>query len=115
MKIIDRYIFRTVATTTLVALLVLLLLEFFLSLLAELEEVGQGDYDIWAALRYLLMMQPQRLYEMFPLALLVGGLLGMGALASGSELIGVTDCTSGRLRKVARSASCSESRCSIVA
>lgn len=87
MKIIDRYIFRTVATTTLVALLVLLLLEFFLSLLAELEEVGQGDYDIWAALRYLFMMQPQRLYEMFPLALLVGGLLGMGALASGSELI----------------------------
>lgn len=87
MKILDRYIFRTVATTTLVALLVLLLLEFFLSLLAELEEVGKGGYDFLAAFRYLLLIQPQRLYEMFPLALLVGGLLGMGALASGSELI----------------------------
>ncbi len=87
MKILDRYIFRTVATTTLVALLVLLLLEFFLSLLVELEDVGKGHYDFLAAFRYLLLIQPQRLYEMFPLALLVGGLLGMGALASGSELI----------------------------
>ena len=86
MKILDRYIFRTVATTTLVALLVLLLLEFFLSLLVELESVGTGQYDFLAAVRYLLLIQPQRLYELFPMALLVGGLLGMGALASGSEL-----------------------------
>ncbi|QQS54043.1 MAG: LPS export ABC transporter permease LptG [Candidatus Competibacteraceae bacterium] len=87
MKLLDRYIFRTVATTTLVALLALLLLEFFLSLLAELEDVGTGGYDFVAALRYLVLVQPQRLYELFPMALLVGGLLGMGALASGSELI----------------------------
>ncbi|MDS4019703.1 MAG: LPS export ABC transporter permease LptG [Candidatus Competibacter sp.] len=87
MKILDRYIFRTVATTTLVALLVLLLLEFFLSLLVELEEVGKGNYTFTAAIRYLLLIQPQRLYEVFPMALLVGGLLGMGALAGGSELI----------------------------
>ncbi len=87
MKLLDRYIFRTVATATLVALLALLLLEFFLSLLAELEDVGIGDYDFVAALRYLLLVQPQRLYELFPMALLVGGLLGMGALAGGSELI----------------------------
>ncbi len=87
MNILDRYIFRTVATTTLVALLVLLLLEFFLSLLVELEDVGKGRYDLLAAFHYLLLIQPQRLYELFPMALLVGGLLGMGALASGSELI----------------------------
>ena len=87
MKILDRYIFRVVANTTLVALLILLLLEFFLSLLVELEGVGKGRYDFLAAIHYLLLIQPQRLYELFPLALLVGGLLGMGALASGSELI----------------------------
>jgi lipopolysaccharide export system permease protein len=87
MKILDRYIFRTVATTTLIALLVLLLLEFFLSLLVELEDVGKGRYDFMAMVSYLLLIQPQLLYELFPMALLVGGLLGMGALASGSELI----------------------------
>lgn len=87
MIVLDRYIFRTVASATLVALLVLLLLETFLSLLAELEEVGKGDYHLAAAIRYLLLIQPQRLYELFPMALLVGCLLGMGALAGGSELI----------------------------
>ncbi|MBE2295718.1 MAG: LPS export ABC transporter permease LptG [Phycisphaerales bacterium] len=87
MKRLDRYIFRTVATATLVALLALLLLEFFLTLLAELEDIGVGSYDLMAAFRYLLLIQPQRLYEMFPMALLVGSLLGMGTLASGSELI----------------------------
>lgn len=85
--ILDRYIFRAVAGATLAALLVLLLLESFLTLLAELEEVGKGGYDFAAMLRYLAMIQPQRLYEMFPMGLLVGGLLGMGALAGGSELI----------------------------
>ncbi len=87
MKLLDRYVFRTVATATLVALLALLLLEFFLSLLVELKGVGAGGYNFMAALRFLLLVQPQRLYELFPMALLVGGLLGMGALASGSELI----------------------------
>jgi len=86
-KTLDRYIFRTVASATLVALLVLLLLEFFLGLLVELEDVGKGHYYFGAAVRYLLLIQPQRLYELFPMALLVGGLLGMGALAGGSELI----------------------------
>ena len=86
MKILDRYLFRTVATATAVALLVLLLLELFLSLLVELEDVGKGHYDFVAVMRYLLLIQPQRLYEMFPMALLVGGLLGMGALASGCLL-----------------------------
>lgn len=87
MSILDRYIFRTVASTTLVALLVLLLLESFLNLLVELEQVGKNNYDFTAIIRYLVLVQPQRLYELFPMALLVGGLLGMGALASGSELI----------------------------
>lgn len=87
MSILDRYIFRTVATTTAVALLALLSLEFFLSLLIELESVGKGQYDFAAVMHYLLLIQPQYLYEIFPMALLVGGLLGMGALANGSELI----------------------------
>lgn len=87
MKILDRYLFRAVAAATLTALLVLLLLESFLSLLVELEDLGKGDYDFAALIHYLALIQPRRLYELFPLALLVGGLLGMGALARGSELI----------------------------
>ncbi len=87
MNILDRYLFRTVATATLVTLLVLLLLEVLLTLLVELKAIGKGDYGFLNALHYLLLIQPQRLCELFPMALLVGGLLGMGLLASGSELI----------------------------
>ena len=87
MTLIDRYIFRTVAGTTVIALLVLLLLESFLNLLVELEDIGKGGYSFAAAFHYLLLIQPRQLYELFPMALLVGGLLGMGTLAAGSELI----------------------------
>ena len=87
MSILDRYIFRTVAGATFVALLVLLLLESFLGLLVELEDVGKHNYHFAEIIQYLLLIQPQRLYELFPMALLVGGFLGMGALASSSELI----------------------------
>ncbi len=59
MKILDRYIFRTVVTTTAVALLVLLLLESFLSLLMELESVGKGNFNFASVMRYLLFIQPQ--------------------------------------------------------
>lgn len=86
MSILDRYLFRAVASATLVATLVLVLLELFISLLVELQGVGKGNYSFTAAIYYLLLIQPQRLYTLFPMALLVGSLLGMGALASNSEL-----------------------------
>lgn len=86
MKILDRYLFRAVASATLVALLVLILLELFISLLVELQGVGKGNYSFAAAIYYLLLIQPQRVYALFPMALLVGSLLGMGALANSSEL-----------------------------
>ncbi len=87
MNRIDRYIFRAVLSTALIALLVLLGLETFFTLLTELADVGTGDYGTVEVLRYLLLSTPQRIYQAFPMALLLGGLLGMGALAQSSELV----------------------------
>lgn len=87
MKRIDRYIIKTVIGTAVVALLVLLTLEAFFSLLVELEDFGKGNYGLLQIMQYLILTMPRRIYETFPMALLLGGLLGMGALASGSELI----------------------------
>ncbi|MDX1656827.1 MAG: LPS export ABC transporter permease LptG, partial [Candidatus Competibacteraceae bacterium] len=87
MKLVDRYIFTTVLGACLVALVVLLGLETFLTLLAELGEVGEGDYGIVQVLEYLLLSMPQRAYTIFPMALLLGGLLGMGGLAQSGELV----------------------------
>ncbi|MEZ5585024.1 MAG: LPS export ABC transporter permease LptG [Candidatus Competibacteraceae bacterium] len=84
---IDRYIFKTVVGATLVALLVLLVMEAFFGLLTELEDLGKGNYTLTAIFQHVALTMPRRAYETFPMALLLGGLLGMGALAQHSELI----------------------------
>lgn len=87
MSLLDRYLFRTVLATSLVVLALLLVLDTFFSLLTELEDAGFGDYGLAEVARFLLLTLPGRIYETLPVALLVGGLLGMGALASHSELV----------------------------
>lgn len=87
MKRIDGYIFRTVTLTALVALLVMLCLDVFFNILREIEHLGEGSYGLLTIAQFLLLTLPRRIYEVLPMALLVGGLLGMGALATSSELV----------------------------
>ncbi len=100
MSLLDRYIFRTVLATSLVVLLVLLVLDTFFNLLTELEDLS-ASYDLAAIVRYLALTLPSRVYETLPVALLVGGLLGMGTLASHSELIVMRGAGRSVLRLVA--------------
>lgn len=46
-----------------------------------------GDYGGQQMLWYLVQTTPRRLYDIFPFAALIGTLLGLGALASGNELV----------------------------
>ena len=84
--ILSRYIFRVVLATSLIALLVMLILDSFFQLLNQLEDIGRGSYELSDVMVYLVLTVPRRLYETAPVALLVGGLLGMGSLAAHSEL-----------------------------
>jgi lipopolysaccharide export system permease protein len=86
MKILDRYIGRTVLSHTLVVMLVLLSMYFFSTLVDELDYVGQGRYTTLVALQYGLMLLPRQAYELFPMVALLGGMLGLGTLASSNEL-----------------------------
>src|SRR5699024_385966 len=52
-----------------------------------LNDVGVGDYGPLQAAEYVLLGVPQGLYQVFPIIVLIGTLMGLGALASGSELI----------------------------
>jgi lipopolysaccharide export system permease protein len=58
----------------------------FVTLLDEMEEVGRGDYRTIDALQYVLLVLPRGAYELFPVAVLLGSLTGLGGLASHSEL-----------------------------
>lgn len=85
--IINRYIQRNIYFGTLAALVVLVSLSLFFVFVAELDDIGQGDYGLAQVLQYVVMNAPGRLIEFMPLAALLGSMLSLGALASHSEII----------------------------
>ena len=87
MKIIDRYVASVVIAGTLTALLVVIGLDAFFSLIGQIDDVGEGDYTLLKMLATVALTVPHSMYELFPVAALLGSLTGMGLLASNSELI----------------------------
>ena len=86
-KKLDRYIARTVIGTTLLILFALLCMDFFIQIMNELDDIGKGSYGLLQALLYVCLILPRDIYQLFPMAGLVGCLMGLGLLASNSELI----------------------------
>ena len=85
--IIDRYVQRQIHLGTLAALLALVSLSLFFLFVRELEDLGTGNYGLAELFQYVALRAPERLVEFMPLAVLLGSLLGLGALAGNSELI----------------------------
>ena len=86
MRILDRYIGRYVLGGSLLALFLLLALFTLAAFVDDVSHVGRGHYTVTRALEYLLLTTPRRAFQLFPLAALVGSLLGLGVLAGNSEL-----------------------------
>lgn len=86
-KILDRYLGRAVINGTLLTLAVLLPLLGFFILADEMDDVGQDGYRFADALVYVILSMPRYAYQVFPIATLIGSLVGLGALAGGSELV----------------------------
>ncbi|HET6726040.1 MAG TPA: LPS export ABC transporter permease LptG [Gammaproteobacteria bacterium] len=87
MKILDRYLGRTVFGGALLVLLILLALSVFITFIGEFNHVGTGSYGIAQALGYSLLSLPVQSLDLFPTATLMGALLGLGGLASSNELM----------------------------
>lgn len=85
MKQLARYVSGTVLSAMLLVLVLLLGLELVFTFIGELEDVRAG-YTATEALIYILMTAPGRAYDMLPTASLIGGIAGLGMLASHSEL-----------------------------
>lgn len=86
-KIIDLYIARTLLSTTALSLTVLVGLSALIKFIEQMKSVGRGSYNITEAGIYVLLSLPRELEQFFPMATLLGGLIGMGLLASNSELV----------------------------
>jgi len=85
--VLDRYIAKTVVTGCLLASFVMLSIFAFVDFVSQLNNVGTGDYGALQAVVFVLLRLPQRLYELSPSILLLGGILSLGALAANSELV----------------------------
>lgn len=89
MKILDRYLAGAVIVGTLVTLGVLLPLMGFFLLADEMDEVGENGYELADALLFVALIMPRHTYQIFPIATLIGALVGLGSLASCSELVAI--------------------------
>ncbi|MGV6809221.1 MAG: LPS export ABC transporter permease LptG [bacterium] len=84
--IIERYLWKTALISILVVWFAFATLDSFFSFLQELSGESRSRYGALEALMYIIYTLPQRLYDYFPTATLIGALLGMGQLAANSEL-----------------------------
>ena len=99
MKRLDRYIARSLMSATLLAWLVLMALEGLFTLLGELSDIGRGHYGWQDAMLFVLLSLPAKAWQVFPMAVLIGTLLGLGNLAAQGELnaFRLAGCSSLRL------------------
>ncbi len=86
MKILDRYIGWTIISTTLTVLVVLVGIFTFFAFIDQLEDVGHGVYTVWKAAGYVALNTPGLTYQLFPMAALIGALLGFGTLMRNGEI-----------------------------
>ncbi|AXK70923.1 LPS export ABC transporter permease LptG [Lysobacter sp. TY2-98] len=85
-KLHDTFVARAVLGTVLLTWMVLLGLDVMLALVNEIGEIGKGDYGFGKAVAHVAYTAPRRAYTLFPTAAVIGALMGLGQLASSSEL-----------------------------
>lgn len=86
MRLLNAYIFRTTVVSILMVLLVITALDLLAKLIDELGSLTPS-YTFFEVLVYVLLSIPSSFYQFMPFAGLVGGLVGLGSLASTSELV----------------------------
>lgn len=86
MRKLNQYIARTVIGAVTMVLLVIVSLDAIAALVDQLGEL-KGEYNFTEALAYIGLTLPGRIYSNIPLSALVGCLVGLGILASSSELV----------------------------
>jgi len=87
MRILNRYIASHVISATALVVLVLVGVESFMLFVGQLSDMGQAHYGLLQSMVYVGLSLPSNFYQLFPMAGLLGCLLGLGRLASTSQLV----------------------------
>ena len=86
MKIIRRHLAREISGATTLVLIAFLALFAFFDLINELEAIGRGGYQLRHALLFVALSMPGRVYELIPIAVLIGAMYALSNLARHSEI-----------------------------
>ena len=87
MKLLTRYLAREIYASIALVFAALLMLFSFLDLIHELSVMGHGNYHLGYVLLFVLLTVPSHIYDLFPVAILIGTILALVQLAANSELI----------------------------
>ena len=96
MRVVTRYLAREIAWGVLLVLLAFLGLFAFFDLVNEFDDLGQGGYRIQHALLYVVLNLPGRVYELMPIAALIGAVYALARFASQSEFTAMRAAGMGR-------------------
>ena len=81
-----RYLAREIFAATALVLVAFLGLFAFFDFINELEDVGKGGYTLYQAVVYVGLTLPARVYELMPIAVLIGTLYALATMAKNSEI-----------------------------
>lgn len=86
-RIIDGYIAKTVLLSIALVTLMLIGLQIFILFVNQVGDMGKVDFGITQVAVFVLLQVPYQVYLFFPMASLLGSLIGLGVLANHSELV----------------------------
>lgn len=87
MNLIDRYLGKTILHTIFLVLFAIAGIEFFILMIGEFGDIGHHQYTIFSALVFVCLNLPEQIYQLFPMAGLLGMLMAFGMMANHSELV----------------------------
>ena len=85
MKILQKYFSLEIGRSVLFVLIAFLALFAFFDMVGELKSVGHGGYKIQHAFLYVVMEMPGYVYELMPIAALIGTIWALSQFAARSE------------------------------
>ena len=86
MILLKRYLVKEFITSTLLIMAALLAMFAFFDLIQELDSLGKGSYGLSKVLFFVALSAPGNIYDVAPVAVLVGSMIALGQLSRHSEL-----------------------------
>lgn len=85
MRTLRSYVAREIAMATALVFIALLLLFAFFDLVEQMKDLGRGSYQLRHILLHVALSAPNHVYELFPIAALIGTLFALAQLVASSE------------------------------